>query len=73
MDDEEEEEANGGDMDEVSGEVIEDEEAETVLLNGVAAARGRRLKSQKAGQNEDARGTPGNAASSQPYEAMPVI
>ena len=53
----------------------EDEEAETVELNGVAAARGRRLKSQKAGQNEDpvgSRGTPGNAASAQPYEPMPV-
>jgi hypothetical protein len=38
----------------------EDQEAETVQLNGVAAARGRRLKPQI---NEEARGTPGNAAS----------
>lgn len=41
----------------------EDNIAETIQLNGVAAARGRRLTSQKAGQNDDARGTPGNAAS----------
>jgi hypothetical protein len=66
---------NGVDME---GEVTvdgmqEDQEAETVEMNGVAAARGRRLK--KAGQNEEGlgRGTPGNAASNQPYEAMPVM
>jgi hypothetical protein len=39
-----------------------DEEAETLQMNGVAAARNRRLKSQKA--EEASRGTPGNAASS---------
>lgn len=66
---------NGADME---GEVTvdgmeEDQEAETVEMNGVAAARGRRLK--KAGQNDEGlgRGTPGNPASNQPYEAMPVI
>lgn len=46
----------------------EDQEAETVQLNGVAAARGRRLK-PSGSNHEDARGTPGNAAS-QPYEPV---